>query len=239
MSPRLLNRRAGSRTLAACLAAAVGLVFASGCDPRQALYFLQPFEPKIDAPCPSLKDKKVVILSTVVPGAGTDSPALDREIAEGLARALREEYKKIEVVPHGEVASWALNKPTWTDPAEAARAFDADVAILVEVREFKTVDPNSPGLFAGRSQAHIMAVELSHPEDDRGRPIVDRPKEARTIYEDDRDTSYPIAGHIPMEAGLSPSTFRSTFLKLVVKEISWSFVAHAPGDNIQSTRFTE
>ena len=238
MSLQSLDRRVWARSLAVCLAAA-GITAGSGCDPRQALYFLQPFEPKINAPCPSLKGKKVVILSTVVPGTGDTSASLDREIADGLARALREGYKKIEIVPYEEVAAWAINKPTWTDPTEAARAFDADVAILLEVREFKIQDSDSPGLFEGRSETHIKAVELAHPLDDRDRPILDRPKESRTIYEDDHSTAFPVTGHIALDSGVSPSMFRSTFLKLMVKEISWSFVDHAPGDNIQSNRFTE
>lgn len=240
MTPRPLARMRRAPKLAAALAAAlVGLGALAGCDPRQAMYFLQPFENKIKAPCPSLKGKKVVILPAVVPGVSAEFLTLDREIAGELARILRQNVKKVQVVEPSEVADWAQNKPTWTDPVEAARAFDADVVIFLEIREFQIQDPSSPGLFEGRSTVHVRAVELAYPKDDRGREIVDQPKKAEIIYEGDRSTAFPVTGHIPLDPGVSVANFRSTFLKLVVKEVSWAFVDHAPGDNIQNTRFNE
>lgn len=221
------------------LVVALGLSALAGCDPRQAMYFLQPFEPKIGAPCPSLKGKKVAILTTAVPGLSGGATELDREVGRELAAILREGVKKIDVVDPERVADWAQAKVTWTDPVEAAEAFDADVVIMLEIREFQIQDPSSPGLFEGRANTHIKVVELAHPKDDRGREMTDKPKESKVLWEGDRSTAHPKSGPMALSTETSETTFRTTFLKMAVREISWSFVDHAPGDNIYDTRFDQ
>ena len=65
MEPRPIGRGPSAKPTRrhfARLALAGGSALAvtlAGCDPRAALYFLQPFEPQIAPPCPALKDKKV------------------------------------------------------------------------------------------------------------------------------------------------------------------------------------
>ncbi len=235
MTPRPLARMRRATALLVLIAASVSAF--SGCDPRQAMYFLQPFEPKVAAPCPSLKGKRVVVLTTGVAGLQSEFLTLDRDITRELVKILRENVKKIDVVSPNDVAAWMQAKPTWSDPVEAAKAFDADVVIFLEIRQFQIDDPSSPGMLGGRSSVHIQVTELAHPKDDRGHEILDRPKESEIIYEGDRDTIFPVTGQIPVEAGVSRSAFRNKFVKLVVNELSWHFVDHAPGDNIQDTRF--
>jgi hypothetical protein len=232
------ERPSRRRFVALALSAAAAPALA-GCDPRQAMYFLQPFEPKIAAPCPSLKGKRVVILTSAAGGLPTDSISIDREISRRLAVILREQVKKIDVVNPDEVQTWAQAKPTWSDPADAARAFEADVVIFLEVREFQIQSPSSPGLYEGRSNIHVQVTELAHPTDTKGKPMLDRPKESNVIHEGDRSTVFPVTGHIPVETGVSPAVFRNRFLEIVVAEVSWHFVEHAQGDTIQNTRFNE
>ena len=62
--PRAWMRR---RVTVVLLFGLAGLACIPGCDPRTLLYFLQPWEPTIPAPGPSLKGKRVVILTHVVP----------------------------------------------------------------------------------------------------------------------------------------------------------------------------
>jgi hypothetical protein len=239
--PRPRHERPSRRRFVALMlsAAAVPTTLLTGCDPRQAAYFLQPFDQKIAAPCPSLKGKRVVILTAAGGGLPTDSLSVDREISRRLAAILREKVKKIDVVNPDEVQTWAQAKPTWTDPADAAKAFEADVVIFLEVREFQIQNPSSPGLFEGRSNIHIQVTELAHPTDSKGKPMTERPKEANIIHESDRASVFPVTGHIPVEAGVTPAVFRNRFLEIVVAEVSWDFVEHARGDDIQNTRFRE
>ncbi len=69
--------------------------------------------------------------------------------------------------------------------------------------------------------------------------MTDKPKEASVVYDDDRETAFPVRGPIPASAEVSRTAFRNKFLKLVATEVSWHFVEHAPGDNIQDVKFSE
>src|SRR3712207_2559008 len=95
--PHARTRRAALR-LAGGVAVGLGSIALAGCDPRMALYFLQPFEPKIKAPCPSLKGKRVVILAEAASGARTEFVSIDRELARELAKILKANVKKVDVV---------------------------------------------------------------------------------------------------------------------------------------------
>jgi hypothetical protein len=235
MTPRPLARM----RRAAWLLAAVGLLTLAGCDPRSILYFLQPFEPTIAPPGPALKGKRVVILVHAVSGTQADFPALDRDLARGLAAILRQKVKKIDVVEPEKVRGWVEAHPTYSDPAEAGLAFDADFVIFLEVETFRIQDPSSPGLFEGTSKVHIQVHRLRPPTDSGGQPIAGRPRESEVVYDDTHDTNFPIRGPIPMDVGVSRTAFKTKFLDLVVTEVSWHFVGHAPGDNIQDVKFSE
>jgi hypothetical protein len=200
-------------------------------------YFLQPFEPTIPAPGPSLKGKKVVVLVHVDPGAGADFSDLTRDLTREFVSALRKNVKRIQVVDPEKVAGWVEAHPSWTDPSEAAKAFEADLAILLDVSKFQTEDPRSPGLMEGTSNVHIQVWEIAHPKNSRGHENKSQPKEASKIYEEQADTTFPVRGPVPRDTGVTPSAFRIKFLKLVGTELSWHFVEHAPGDDIQDVKF--
>jgi hypothetical protein len=215
----------------------LGLLALAGCDPRQAVYFLQPFEPTVAAEGPSLKGKKVVLIAKAAPGALGDFVSLDRELTREVAAILRAGVKKIELVELDRVWAWDQAHPRWTDPAELAEAFDADMVVFLEIQEFRIQDPSSPGMFEGHSTVHIRVVERAHPKDARGREQTDLPKRTQIVSDTDRETTFPLRGPIPASAEVSASTFKQRFLKLVATEVSWHFIDHAPGDNVQDVRF--
>ncbi len=231
--PHARTRRAG---LAIALAAAC-LLSLPGCNPMTLFYFLQPFEPSIPAPGPSLKGKKVVILTHVKPGTGTEYGDLGRDLTRDFIASLRKNTKKIQIVDPEKVAGWVEAHPTWTDPSEAAKAFEADIAIMLDVSKFESEDPRSQDLMEGNSNIHIQVWEIAHPKNSRGHENKSQPKEASKIYEEQADTTFPIRGPVPRDSGVTPSSFRIKFLKLVGTELSWHFIEHAPGDDIQDVKF--
>ncbi|WP_435005301.1 hypothetical protein P12x_003196 [Tundrisphaera lichenicola] len=233
--PHAWTRRAG---LAIALAAA-SLLSLPGCNPMTIFYFLQPFDSSIPAPGPSLKGKKVVVLVHVDPGSGTEFDDLARDLNREFTSALRKNVKKIQIVEADKVAGWVEAHPSWTDPSEAAKAFEADVAILLDVSKFITQDPRNLDLMEGNSEVHIQVWEIAHPKNSRGHEIKTQPKEASMVYEEQADTTFPIRGPVPRDTGVSPSSFRIKFLKLVGTELSWHFVDHAPGDDIQDVKFNQ
>lgn len=217
--------------------AAVGSLGLAGCDPRTLLYFLQPYEPTIPAPGPSLKGKRVVVLTHAAAGTQNDFLAIDRELTREFVSILRKRVKRIDVVDSDKVWEWVEGHPNWTDPSECALAHEADVVIFLELETFEIQNPSSPGLLAGTARTHIQAFELAHPKNSKGKPIADQPKEPHKIYDDYHDTTFPIRGPIPMETGVSRSAFKNKFLQIVATELSWHFVEHAPGDDIQDVKF--
>ena len=118
-----------------------------------------------------------------------------------------------------------------------AEAFDADIAVVLELNAFQIQSPSSPDMFEGHSAVHIRVVERNHPKDDRGREQTERPKVAKVISDADRETTFPIRGPMPASSEVTATGFKNRFLKLVATEVSWHFVDHAPGDNIQDARF--
>ena len=93
-------------------------------------------------------------------------------------------------------------------------------------------------LFQGHSKIHIQVTTKDFPKDKKGKPIKGEPKEVDVIFDDYADSTFP--SHTPVPAGadgVSKAAFKNKFLKLVATELSWRFVDHATGDDIQDTRF--
>jgi hypothetical protein len=231
--PNAWTRRAAASTLIAM----AGLVSLPGCDPRTLMYFLQPYEPTIPAPGPSLKGKKVVIVAHAVSNAMSEFQAIDRELTREVGAILGEKVKKIEVVEAEKVWSWVEAHPKWTDPTELAKAFEADVVIVLEVEAFQIQNAGDLNVLQGTAKTHIMATEMVYPKNSRGKPVTDKPKEPKSIYDEYADTEFPTRGPIPSDSGVSRGAFKNKFLKVAAAEISWHFVEHSPEDQIQDVKF--
>jgi hypothetical protein len=224
------------RLAAVIFLASASLIAVTGCDPRALAYFLQPFDPTIEPKGPVLTEKKVVILCNVTSGALAEFPSLERDIPRELASVIRKKVKKVTVVEPDKVATWVEAHPHWTDPADAARDFNADLAIFLEVEQFQIQSPGDLNMVHGEAKVHIQVFEMQYPKNSKDKPIKDQPKEAHNIYDEYAETTFPNRGPLPIDSGNSRSAFKNTFLKIVTKEISWHFVEHAPDDSIQDSR---
>jgi hypothetical protein len=223
--------------LAAVICLAGGsLTVISGCDPRAFFFFLQPENPSIEAPGPSIEEKKVVILCNVSANALGDFPSLERDMAREVASIFRKKCKKVTIVDPDKVATWIEAHPQWTDPSEAARDFDADIAIFLEVEQFRIQQPGDLNVLQGTSKTHIQAFEMEYPKNSKDKPLKDQPKEAHNIYDEYSESTFPNRGPIPIDSGTSASAFKNKFVKIAATEISWHFVKHAPDDTIQDSR---
>jgi hypothetical protein len=237
MTPRLSIHVPIRRAAAAVLILAAGLVAVAGCDPRPFMYFLQPFEPMVEPPFKgTLEKKKIVVLTHAVSGTQNDFLSIDRDLAREFSKILREKVKKIDLVNQDKVWDWVEGHPNWTDPADAARAFEADLVIFLEIESFQIQDPHSPGLLEGTARTHMQAVELVYPKNSKGKELHDQPKEPEVVYDDYRDTTFPTRGPIQEGSGVSRGAFKTKFLQVVAAEVSWHFVEHSPEDDIQDAR---
>jgi hypothetical protein len=232
--PHAWTRQAAAATLGFAL---VALITLAGCDPRTLVYFLQPYEPSIPASGPSLEGKKVVVVTHAVSDALGEFQAIDRELAKEVCSILRAKTEDIKVVETDKVWTWLDGHPNWTDPADIARAFEADLVIFLEIEKFQVQNPADLNVYQGTSKTHIQVTEMAHPKNSKGKPITDKPKEPNQIYDEYADTEFPTRGPIPADSGVSRGSFKSKFLKVVAAEISWHFVEHTPDDQIQDVRF--
>ena len=236
MTPRML---ANGRVRLALVALMAGgsLIAISGCDPRTLAYFLQPFEATIAPLCEtSFQGKKVVILCRAVADSMGEFSSLERDLSKNVATILRNKVKKITVVDPDKVATWIDAHPKETDPAEIARDFDAEIVIYLEVEQFQTQSPGDLNMIHGQAKVHVKAFEMEYPKNSKDKPIKDQPKEAHNIYYEYAETAFPNRGPLPIDSGTSRGAFQHTFLRIVVKEISWHFVDHREEDSIQDSR---
>jgi hypothetical protein len=230
--PHAWTRRAA---LVTTLLAGASLLSLPGCG--EFLYFLQPYDPVDPAPGPKLKGKKIVVLTHLSSGAGSEYGDLARDLSREITTIVRKEVKKVTVVDPDKIGEWVKAHPSWTDPAEAAKAFEADMVILFDVAKFETEDYKSPELMEGKSSINIQVWEIAHPKNSKGQEITSQPKESSKIYEETADSTFPSRGPVAKGGVVSPSAFRIKFLKIVALELSWHFVDKAPGDDIQDMKF--
>lgn len=228
---------ARTRRAASIVIALAGLLSLTGCDPRTVFYFLQPFDSSIPAPGPSLNGKKVVLVTHAVSGAMGEFQSLDRDLTREVIANLRKGVKKMTLTEPDKVWAWVDAHPNWTDPAELAKAFEADVVIFLEVETFQIQNPGDLNVLQGTAKTHIQVTEMDHPTNSKGKPIRDQPKEPKTIYNEYCDSEFPVRGPVQDDSGVSRGAFKSKFLKVVASEISWHFIEHTEGDKIQDVKF--
>ncbi len=224
------------RIAAALLVASASLIAVSGCDPRTLAYFLQPFEPSIAPKGPSLLNKKVVILCYATSSALGDFPSLERDVTRELALVLRKKVKKITIVDPDKTATWIEAHPRNTDPAEIAHDFDADIVVFLEIEQFQIQAPGDLNVVHGDSKTHVQVFEMQYPKNSKDKPIKDQPKEAKNIWDEYAESSFPNRGPLPIDSGTSRSAFKNRFMRIVASEISWQFVEHSEDDIIQDSR---
>ena len=177
-----------------------------------------------------------MILCNVTSGALAEFPSLERDIAREVASAIEKKAKKVTIVKHDKVTTWVEAHPHWTDPADAARDFNADIAIFLEVEQFQLQSPGDLNMVHGDAKIHVLVYEMEYPKNSKDKPIKDQPKEAHNVYDEYVESNFPNRGPLPIDSGNSRSAFKNTFLRIVAKEISWHFVEHAPDDSIQDSR---
>ncbi len=235
MTPRI-RVRTRREMLGLMVLASAGALTLAGCDPRTLAYFLSD-GPEIPGAGPELTGKKVVVVTTCAPAVQADSRAVDREINREVIKIFREKVKKITVVDTDKVYTWVEANPTWTDQVDIIKAFDADMVVHFEIQSFQVEDYRSPGMLEGNSEVNIRVTEYDHPKTSKGKRNTSAPKEANQIYETDWKSLFPKNAPLSLDSGVSRSVFRAKFLRLVASELSWQFVGHNNGDDIQDTRF--
>ena len=231
---RVRTRRAAVGLMAL---GAVAIFSLAGCDPRTLAYFFGDGAPQIPGEAPSFVGKKVVIVSVATPTAATEYSSIDRDLSREM-RTIFSDIHKIELVEQQKVTDWLASHPTWSDPGDIAKAFEADYVVFFEISQFSIQDPRSPGMLEGNAEVHMRVTEYAHPKDSKGKPNKTAPKEVNQVFEDEYKTTFPKNAPVELGPDISRPKFKTKFLKIVSNEISWRFLGHNPGDDIgQDQRF--
>ena len=94
-------------------------------------------------------------------------------------------------------------------------------------------------MLEGNASIKVQVTEMAPPKDDRGKPLRDAVKVSTPGFDDVWEVKFPTKGPISIDASVGRPKFKKTFVKLVATEVSWRFVDHAPGDDIQDSSFSK
>ena len=213
--------------------AAAGAFTLAGCDPRTLAYFFGDGQPQIPGQAPSFEGKKIAVVTTAAPTALADFQTIDRDLNRELVSIFRDraeegrDHRLQEGVRLGRGAPDLVRRR-----ARSPRRSRSTYVVYFEIQGFSIRDPRSPGLLEGNAEVNFRVTEYAHPKKENGKPNTAAPKESNQVYEDATKTTFPKNAPIAIETGVSRSSFKAKFLKLVANEISWQFLGHNPGDEI-------
>ena len=164
-------------------------------------------------------------------------PSLERDIPRELGSILKKKSRRSPSSSADKVATWVEAHPHWSDPADAARDFDADMAIFLEVEQFQIQSSGRPEHGPRRFPGAHPGLRDGISQEQQGQADQGSAQgSAQRLRRICGDRLSPNRGPLPIDSGTSKSAFKNTFLKVVAKDISWHFVEHAPDDSIQDSR---
>lgn len=120
---------------------------------------------KIPAEFSKLDNKKVAILVWAEPGTLFQFPHIRLELASQIAYQMNQHLKTTQVVPAQMIDDYQTRNPNWdaVAPSEIGKQFGADYVIFVEILEYSTREPQTPGLFRGKARASVVVHDVSDP----------------------------------------------------------------------------
>ncbi len=163
--------------------------------------------PKVEARFKGLQGKRVAVVCMVDPSAYGDGDT-STLIGESVARLLRNNVDKIDVVRQDKVADW-MDTNNWDDAAfiEIGRGVKADMVVAIDVSAFSLHE--SQTLLKGRAQVATTVFDVA----DDGKEVF------RTT---DHDFTFPTSHAIPTMSA-NARAFQRTFIELLAENIAKNF----------------
>lgn len=145
----------------------VALSCAVGCQAiGYGLYQVMP-EPvdKIPAEFNKLDGKKVAIVVWAQPETLLQFPHMRLELASQVTYQMKQRLKTTQTVPAEQVATYQDRNLNWdaVPPPQIGKQFGADYVLFIELLEYSTREPKTPGLFRGRAKASIVVHDAADP----------------------------------------------------------------------------
>ena len=207
-----MDRRCLScRSLWALVALASVLTAAPGCQGLlvTAAYFIKGTD--ADAEYPGLKDKLVAVVCRPPSSMQFQDPRLARDLAQEVAKKLKERGSKIKIVDAAKIEGWC-DANSWDEFHEVGKALGADVVVGIDIDQFELYQGQT--LYQGRANASLV--------------VQDCKAGGTTLFQ----KSLPQAIY-PPNAVISTSEkpaaqFRREFMLVLADKIGRTFYAHDP-----------
>jgi hypothetical protein len=172
------------------------------------------------------KDKAVrIVFISFAPGADStpEGVGADRELCRKLVAnvlaATKSGDEKVDLVAPKSVEKFKNEHPDWykMELKTVGEYFKADYVVYLEMEQFDLLE--SGGLmYRGRTQINVQLQDM---HDAVGEPEL--PKVCKI--------EYPKRGPVPVD-DTNVSEFRSKFIEVVARELSWLFIEHGTGMGI-------
>lgn len=120
---------------------------------------------KIPAEFNKLDGKKAAVVVWAQPETILQFPHMRLELASQVTYQMKQRLKTTQVVPADQIADYQNRNLNWDAvPApQIGKQFGADYVVFIEMLEYSTRDPMTPGLFRGRAKASVVVHDVADP----------------------------------------------------------------------------
>jgi len=198
----------GARRFVSLLLVAEFLLSTVGCAAVPAiLYIIHPED--VPAEYKGLVGQRVAVVCRPSASLQYGKTAVAKEVADSVSRLLKQNVRKVEVVPQQDIDEW-MDENTWDEFTEVGEAVDADRVVAIELEHFSLYQGQTT--YQGRLLARIIVYDLAD-----GGDIVYESRPAEFVY--------------PPNIGMPTSEkaefeFRRQFVSQAAKDIAQRFYAH-------------
>jgi hypothetical protein len=143
------------------------LLFATGCNILSYPLAVMASEQteKVPAEFSKLDGKKAVVVVWAQPETMLQFPHMRLELASQVTYQMKQRLKTTEKDPADQVADYQNRNLNWDalPPTQIGKQYEADYVVFIEVLEYSTRDPKTPGLFRGRAKASVVVHDAVDP----------------------------------------------------------------------------
>lgn len=120
---------------------------------------------KVPAEFAKVQNKKVAIVVWAEAGTLFQFPHMRVELASQVAYQMDQHLKTTTLVPPQNIADYQARNPNWdaVSPSEIGRQYGADYVIFIELLDYSTREPRTPGLFHGKAKASVVVHDVADP----------------------------------------------------------------------------
>lgn len=191
---------------------ATGSLLVAGCQALALPFLMWGEEPTKSVPAeyPHLDGKKLCILVWADNDTLFEFRNVQLELSEYVAAALKANLKKADLVPNRAVIDYQRSDADWDrkPPAQVGAALGAERALLIELTQYSTREPDSPHLYRGRIAANVKIYDTSVAN-------------SSPTYKTTIETAYPPGA--AAEWGSSDTSVRDAAMRGFAAEVSGRF----------------